>query len=283
MADICERSGCKFGCINEFGQCERECEDGDKNCSPEASPQFWDDQTHPYSALHWCEDLISCSTTGKELACSASSAKSFDLMRSGSGSGKGSGKGSGSSCNGGRTGSSSGSISACAGLVTLTALTGTISDGPGNYSACARCKWLIQSTGMPIVLQVTKMDLESNRDLLSVYDGDVTPSHCSPRLVKASGKMVPALLTARSGKMLIVLTSDGSAQKAGFEARYWFLTAAPTFSPTHLSAYNSLMPSIVPTTPGPLPKGLPTGVTCYYQLMLVMHSLASSAAGLLLQ
>jgi len=109
---------------------------------------------------------------------------------------------------------------ACSGQQTLTANTGTITDGSGSndYANSLDCKWLIKPTnGGSVTLTFTAFNTESNYDFVKVYNGETTSS---PLLGTYSGTTLPAQLVASSGKMLIHFTSDGSTVKAGWSANY---------------------------------------------------------------
>jgi len=108
----------------------------------------------------------------------------------------------------------------CSGTTILTAPSGTISDGSGvsDYTNRADCRWLIQPPGATWVrLSFTSFTTEANYDFVRVYDGTTTSA---PLLGSYSGTSLPPTLTANSGAMLIVFTSDSSITRAGWEATY---------------------------------------------------------------
>lgn len=126
----------------------------------------------------------------------------------------------------------------CSGTTTLTSNTGTISDGSGNnnYNNHANCKWLIKPTGAGSVkLTFTAFDTESGYDFVKVYNGETTSS---PLLGSFSGSTIPAAVTATSGKMLVVFTSDNTQVKQGFAATYQKMSKDETGIEENLAANN---------------------------------------------
>ncbi|MDD3875031.1 MAG: C10 family peptidase [Bacteroidales bacterium] len=109
---------------------------------------------------------------------------------------------------------------ACSGTQTLTAASGSISDGSGtaNYTDNLNCKWLIKPTNAgTVTLTFTAFDTESNYDFVKVYDGETTSATL---LGSFSGSSIPASITSTTGKILVNFTSDGSQNKAGWAANY---------------------------------------------------------------
>lgn len=108
----------------------------------------------------------------------------------------------------------------CSGQQTLTAASGTITDGSGSndYANNLDCKWLIKPTGAgSVTLTFSAFNTESNYDFVKIYNGETTSS---PLLGTFSGTTLPSQVTANSGKMLVHFTSDGSTVKAGWSANY---------------------------------------------------------------
>lgn len=119
----------------------------------------------------------------------------------------------------------------CSGTTILTAPSGTVSDGSdiSDYTNRTNCRWLIQPPGATYVtLTFTEFTTEANYDFVRIYDGATTSA---PLLGSYSGSTLPPTITANSGKMLIVFTSDSSITRAGWTAYYTSSTA-----PTALSA-----------------------------------------------
>ncbi len=108
----------------------------------------------------------------------------------------------------------------CQGTTTLTASSGSFSDGSGNsdYTNRANCRWLIQPTGATwIQLSFSSFSTESSYDFVRVYDG---PTTSSPLLGSYSGTSLPPTLQSSGGSMLVVFTSDSSVTRAGWSASY---------------------------------------------------------------
>ncbi len=108
----------------------------------------------------------------------------------------------------------------CQGTTTLTAPSGTLSDGSGNsdYTNRSNCRWLIQPSGATqITLTFLSFNTETNYDFVRVYDG-ATPN--APLLGSYSGANLPPALTSSGGSMLVVFTSDSSVTRAGWSASY---------------------------------------------------------------
>ena len=122
----------------------------------------------------------------------------------------------------------------CSGPVTLTAPSGSISDGPGNYSPSQSCSWTA-STGSIITLSFNSFRTESGYDYVKVYDGSsssgyacvfahssciFTYTYGRTQLGSFSGSSIPGSVTATSGSMYITFSTDSSSQYSGFEATY---------------------------------------------------------------
>jgi len=108
----------------------------------------------------------------------------------------------------------------CSGQQTLTANSGTVSDGSGSndYANNLDCKWLIKPTNAgSVTLTFTAFNTENSYDFVKIYDGETTSA---PLLGTYSGSNLPPQLIATSGKMLIHFTSDNSQVFAGWSANY---------------------------------------------------------------
>ncbi len=110
-----------------------------------------------------------------------------------------------------------------------SALSGTIKDSGGsasNYGNNENCTFLISSgsSWTSITLTFSSFNTESGYDYLRVYDGT---SASSPSLGTFSGTSLPGAVTATSGNMFLVFTSDGSETAPGFVAD-WITTNNPT-------------------------------------------------------
>ncbi|MCS7297602.1 MAG: CUB domain-containing protein [Bacteroidia bacterium] len=111
----------------------------------------------------------------------------------------------------------------CTGSVTLTAFSGALSDGSGDYPNNADCRWLIEPPGaISITLRFRSLDLLVG-DSVIVYDGATTSA---PRLGAFSGNYIPPPLTSSQGRLLVRLKTNASGRSSGFEATY--TTQLPT-------------------------------------------------------
>lgn len=107
-----------------------------------------------------------------------------------------------------------------------TSTTGTLYDSGGSsrkYSNNENCSFLIQpSGGGSITLSFTSFEYESNYDFLYVYDGT---NSSGTLLGRFSGSSRPSDVTATSGAMYIVHTSDRNVKRDGFSAS-WSISAS---------------------------------------------------------
>ncbi len=107
----------------------------------------------------------------------------------------------------------------CSGTQTLTANSGTFSDGSGlsNYQNNADCRWLIQPSNVTaITLTFQSFSLLSG-DSVIVYDGGTITS---PRLGAFSGSALPPSVTSTGGVMLVRFITNASGTADGFVASY---------------------------------------------------------------
>ncbi|CAH0395554.1 unnamed protein product [Bemisia tabaci] len=116
----------------------------------------------------------------------------------------------------------------CAGKIRVSGPSGTIYDGPGNYSVDVKCSWLIDAGGMAnstIRLHIEEFATECGWDHLYIFDGD---SVHSPLLAVYSGLMyqgdysirrIPEVVT-HSGYALIHFYSDVAYNMTGFNITY---------------------------------------------------------------
>ncbi len=113
----------------------------------------------------------------------------------------------------------------CSGTKTLTAASGTFSDGSGsnNYSNNSDCYWQISPSGaVSVKLTFTSFNTQSGYDKLYIYNGTSTND---PLLATYSGTTLPASVTASSGKMLLRFVTNASTTKSGWSAKYTSSTA----------------------------------------------------------
>ncbi|MBC7862580.1 MAG: gliding motility-associated C-terminal domain-containing protein [Bacteroidia bacterium] len=114
---------------------------------------------------------------------------------------------------------------------TLTQCGNTYADpgGTSNYPPSANYTQTIcaANAGDCITLQFTAFDLESGWDFLAVYDG---PSTASPQVAGSpfTGSITPNQITATTGCLTLVFTSDPSVEQTGWLAN---LICSPCGSP----------------------------------------------------
>ncbi len=99
---------------------------------------------------------------------------------------------------------------------TLTASSGTISDGPGDYAPNLRCSWLIQA-GSAVSLSFSAFRTEAGYDFVDVYDGGTVGS---PLLGHFSGASPPPAVRSTTGSMLVTFGAGGSVESSGFVAMF---------------------------------------------------------------
>ncbi|MFT6254339.1 MAG: MSHA biogenesis protein MshQ [Granulosicoccus sp.] len=87
-----------------------------------------------------------------------------------------------------------------------------------NYSNNENCSFLIQPVDQrDITLSFTAFNYESSFDYIYVYDGTDTSA---PLLGSFTGTIIPSDLTATSGAMYIVHSTDFSVRRSGFSASW---------------------------------------------------------------
>jgi len=108
----------------------------------------------------------------------------------------------------------------CQGNTLLTTCNGTVSDGSGNseYTDDLSCSWTISPVGATsVTLNFTSFDTESCCDNVTVFDGT---SDLGDFLGTFAGTSLPPTLTANSGSMFILFSTDASVGGAGWSANY---------------------------------------------------------------
>jgi hypothetical protein len=108
----------------------------------------------------------------------------------------------------------------CSGSTTLTASSGTFSDGSNNnqYANNSACSWLIQPpTAENITLTFSAFDTEQNYDGVAVYDG---VDNTAPLLSQFSGSTIPSSVTSTGGSMFVEFLSDPAERDNGWTADY---------------------------------------------------------------
>lgn len=117
----------------------------------------------------------------------------------------------------------------CSGTTSLTASSGTFTDGSGsaNYGNNSSCKWVIAPAGATqISLNFTTFNTEATYDIVTVYDG---PNDTYPVLATWWGNTLPPTIstTAGVGAMCIKFTSDTSNTLSGWSANYTSVVTTP--------------------------------------------------------
>ena len=114
----------------------------------------------------------------------------------------------------------------CSGSTTLTAASGSFSDGSGasNYNNNQNCSWLIQPAGAAsITFGLTNLATEIGNDRITVYDG---PSAASPILGSFSGTNNLNTFTSSTGTIFVTFVTNGSVTDQGFDAFYTSSTSS---------------------------------------------------------
>jgi len=118
----------------------------------------------------------------------------------------------------------------------LTDISGNLSDGSGprNYHNASTCLWMIAPPGAQLIeLQFDTFDTEANFDIVTIYDGNEV-------IGEFSGNEIPPMLSATSGILFVVFTSNMEITAPGWTATYTTdlvgLEESPSKEPK-LSAY----------------------------------------------
>ena len=115
----------------------------------------------------------------------------------------------------------------CEGNKTYTANSGTVTNGVINYLPNSNCKFTIAPNNADsVTLNFNSFNTEDINDEVKIYDGLTTSS---PLLGTFSGSTLPSSVTANSGLMTIIFTSNATIENSGFNAT-WSSTLLP--SPT---------------------------------------------------
>jgi hypothetical protein len=115
-----------------------------------------------------------------------------------------------------------------------TSLSGTVSDGAGDYGNDADCYWVIAVPGHEITLTFTSLDTEANFDTISVFSCPTPACTTTTELQGSpfSGTTLPTPLVSSTGYLRIALSSDSSLTGGGFEALYSTLRIVGSASAT---------------------------------------------------
>jgi|GEM_PF-3722515 hypothetical protein len=112
----------------------------------------------------------------------------------------------------------------CSGNTVFTTATGSLNSGTSDYGPNSNCKWLIAPlNGDSVTLNFSAFNTENGNDEVLVYDGAST---AGTLLGTFSGASLPSSVTADSGSMYIVFTSNPTIEASGFTAN-WTSTIIP--------------------------------------------------------
>ena len=104
----------------------------------------------------------------------------------------------------------------CSGTTQLTASSGTIDDGSGNfnYKNYTTCNWMIAPDfANGITLTFTQFDVNDDGDKVKVYDGGN-----NQLLGEYTGSDIPEPIYAESGKLFVIFQANGAENAAGWTA-----------------------------------------------------------------
>ncbi|MEA3477616.1 MAG: C10 family peptidase, partial [Bacteroidota bacterium] len=123
------------------------------------------------------------------------------------------------------------------GMELLSTAKGSFHDGSGplNYTADIDACWLISPEGIEegkIMLYFNEFQTETNRDILTVYDGNNTDA---PIIGKYSGNDIPASITSSGKDLLVHFSSDQQNHGQGWLVHYTTVTDAYCSSWANLS------------------------------------------------
>ena len=108
----------------------------------------------------------------------------------------------------------------CTGNTTLTANSGTFSDGSSTnqYANNSQCTWLIQpENATSITLSFSSFQTESDYDGVVVYDG---VDNSAPIIGSFSGPSIPSPVTSSDGAMFIEFLTGTAVRDNGWTANY---------------------------------------------------------------
>lgn len=120
----------------------------------------------------------------------------------------------------------------CSGTTSLTASSGTFTDGSGsaNYGNNSSCKWVIAPSGATqISIDFTAFDTEATFDTVTIYDG---PDDTYPVLATWWGNTLPPTISTTTGvgAMCVKFTSDATDTFGGWTANYTSVISTPACS-----------------------------------------------------
>ena len=111
------------------------------------------------------------------------------------------------------------STSGCSGATTLTATSGSFSDGSmtNNYNNNQFCSWLIQPPSGTVTLSFSAFATEVSFDRVLVFDG---VDNTAPQIGSFDGSAIPANLTSTTNSLYIEFRTNGTITNAGWDASY---------------------------------------------------------------
>jgi M6 family metalloprotease-like protein len=123
----------------------------------------------------------------------------------------------------------------CTGSTTLTATSGSFSDGsgPNNYDNNQFCSWLIQPPSGIITLSFSSFSTQANFDRVRVYDGI---DNTAPQIANLSGNSIPANIVSSSNALYLEFITNGSVTDQGWDASYTTSTSGSCSGTTNLTA-----------------------------------------------
>lgn len=127
-----------------------------------------------------------------------------------------------------------GNTPSCGGGTTLSAPSGTISDGSGsnNYGNNQQCYWFIAPPcASSVTLSFSQFNTEQNYDGIVVYS-DLEGNN---QIAVHSGTNIPSSITSNTGIMLVYFISDYSTNMQGFTANYTSTGSAYCSGTTNLN------------------------------------------------
>lgn len=108
----------------------------------------------------------------------------------------------------------------CNGTTTLTANSGSFSDGSGvaEYGNNSRCSWLINpANAITITLNFSRFSTEPGNDIVNIYDGN---DNNAPLLGSFSGNTIPVSITSTGGAIFVEFVSNATITASGWDASY---------------------------------------------------------------
>lgn len=108
-------------------------------------------------------------------------------------------------------------------------LQGTFSVGPGDYPVDADCKWLISATNPKdtIIIRFTILDLETLYDFMMINRCASADCASLEEIVRFSNTLESSsTYTSTMGFLQLMLTSDSSISRSGFETQWIIVTSS---------------------------------------------------------